>query len=57
VAYFVLKLKTMYAIKNTDLGCLRVLKNIFRSRRGGGGWDSRLEQNCIMGSFTTQRVY
>lgn len=27
------QLTTMYVIKNTDSGCLRVLKDIFRSRR------------------------
>ena len=39
----------MFAIKNTDSGCLRVLKNIFRSRRQGGGWDSRLGKKLHKG--------
>jgi len=42
VAYFVLKLKTTYPVKNTDSGHLTVLKNIFKSSRAGGGRDSRL---------------
>jgi hypothetical protein len=30
VVYFVVKLRTNYAIKIIDSGCLRVMKNIFR---------------------------
>jgi hypothetical protein len=37
VAYFVLKLRTNYAIKNIDSGCLRVMKkNIEISEVEGG---------------------